>query len=489
MTTALSSRSLASRAGSLPWPLILLGVLILIVAAGTIVFPTYTAYDATYSLLWGREILDGQLPVFDTYRAPTEHPLGLVFGVFFAAFGRAGDRLMLLATMGSFVLVVVALYQLARNSFTVLVGLAAAAILCTRFDFPFLAARAFIDIPYLALLLWAAALEVAKPRRGAIVFWLLALAGLLRPEAWIIAGIYWLWLFPGLSWRRRVEFAMLVGAAPLIWSGVDYIVTGDPLFSQTNTTDWTAANKRNKPAGAVPGETVLFLSQLLKAPVMIAGLIGIGLAAWLVPQRVRVPLSLFLIGLFTFVLLALGQFSVISRYLLLPAIMLMIFAAFLVAGFTVIETGNVRKYWSIAAAVAVAALVVWTVARVNVGVLVAELKFRGDSMRALTSLLDQPDVRAAAKCGPVLTSNHRLMPGVRWIMDLPADQVVARSDVQESSKVKSGIVVLAAGRAVFLRGGLDLENPVAADTLRNLPPAGYRPIAANELYSVYGRCR
>lgn len=74
-------------------------------------------------------------------------------------------------------------------------------------------------------------------------------------------------------------------------------------------------------------------------------------------------------------------------------------------------------------------------------------------------------------------------------MDLPADQVIARSNLPASSKVKSGIVVLAAGRAVLLRGGLDPENPVAADTLRNLPPAGYRPIAANELYSVYGRCR
>ena len=488
MTTAPSS-SLSSRAAALPWPLILLVLLTAVVAAGTIIFPTYTAYDATYSLLWGREILDGQLPDFATYRAPTEHPLGLVFGVVFALFGRAGDRLMLLATMGTFVLMTVALYQLARNSFTVPVGLAAAALLCTRFDFPFLAARAFIDIPYLALLLWAAALEVSKPRRGALVFWLLALAGLLRPEAWIIAGIYWLWLFPGLSWRRRVEFAMLVAAAPLIWSGVDYIVTGDPFFSQTHTTDWTAANGRNRPAGAVPGDTVLFLSQLLKLPVMVAGLIGIGLASWLVPQRVRVPLALFLIGVFTFVLLALGQFSVISRYLLLPAIMLMIFAAFVVAGFTVLKEGRVRKYWSAASAVAVVALIVWTIVRVNVGILVSELKFRGDSVQALTSLLDRPDVRAAAKCGPVLTSNHRLMPSVRWIMDLPADQVIARSDVTEASKVKNGIVVLAAGRAVLLRGGLDRENPSSEDTLRNLPPVGYRPVASNELYSVYARCR
>ncbi len=489
VTTAPSSSSLVSRAESLPWPLILLVALSLIVAASTIVFPTYTAYDATYSLLWGREILAGQLPDFATYRAPTEHPLGLVFGVFFALFGRAGDRLMLLATMGSFVLMVVALYQLARNSFTILVGLAAAAILCTRFDFPFLAARAFIDIPYLALLLWAAAIEVARPRRGAPVFWLLALAGLLRPEAWIIAGIYWLWLLPSLSWRQRIGFALLVGAAPLIWFGVDFIVTGNPLFSQTHTTAVTAEDGRAKSADQIPGETVYFFSQLLKTPVMVAGLVGIGLAGWLVPRRVRVPLALFLIGLFTFVLLALGQFSVISRYLLLPAMMLMIFAAFLVAGFTVIRAGRVRRYWAIAAAVGVAALIVWTILRVNVDVLVTELKFRGDSVRALTSLLDRPDVRAAAKCGPVMTSNHRLVPSVRWIMDLPADEVIARSDLPESSKVHSGIVVLAAGRAILLRGGLDHENPTAEDTLRNLPPAGYRQVAANELYSVYARCR
>ena len=461
----------------------------LIVAAGTIVFPTYTSYDATYSLLWGREVLGGHLPDFATYRAPTEHPLGLLFGIFFALFGRAGDRLMLLATMGSFVLMAVALYQLARNSFTTLIGLAAAVILCTRFDFPFLAARAFIDIPYLALLLWAAALEVARPKRGATIFWLLALAGLLRPEAWIISGIYWLWLFPSLSWRKRFEFALLVGAAPLLWFALDFIVTGNPLFSQTHTTAVTAEDGRSKPPSAVPGQTMLFFGQLLKVPVFVGSLIGLGLATWLVPRRVRVPLSLFLIGLGTFLLLAIGGFSVISRYLLLPALMLMIFAAFLVAGFTVVKPGRVRRYWAIAAGVGVAALVVWTVLRVNVGVLIAELKFRGDSVRALTSLLDRPDVRAAIKCGPVLTSNHRLVPGVRWILDLPADQVIARSDLPESSKVHSGIVVLAAGRAVLLRGGLDPENPTAEDTLRNLPPVGYRPVASNELYSVYARCR
>ena len=58
------------------------------------------------------------------------------------------------------------MYRLGRAAFTPLIGLIAAALLLTRFDFPFLAARAYIDIPYLAFVVWAAALEVERPRRG-----------------------------------------------------------------------------------------------------------------------------------------------------------------------------------------------------------------------------------------------------------------------------------------------------------------------------------
>jgi len=74
-------------------------------------------------------------------------------------------------------------------------------------------------------------------------------------------------------------------------------------------------------------------------------------------------------------------------------------------------------------------------------------------------------------------------------MNLPASRVVARSDVAAAAKVSNGIVLLAGGRTVFLRVGIDAGNTNSADALRNLPPAGYRPIAANELYAVYGRCQ
>ena len=61
----------------------------------------------------GREILHGQLPSFEVYRGPTEHPLALVFGALMSLFGTGGDRLMVFATLASYVALVGGLYRLA----------------------------------------------------------------------------------------------------------------------------------------------------------------------------------------------------------------------------------------------------------------------------------------------------------------------------------------------------------------------------------------
>ena len=59
------------------------------------------------------------------------------------------------------------MYRLGKATFGWVVGLVAALLLLSRLDFPFLAARGYIDIPYLALVLWAAALEAARPSAAA----------------------------------------------------------------------------------------------------------------------------------------------------------------------------------------------------------------------------------------------------------------------------------------------------------------------------------
>src|SRR4051812_49468082 len=166
-----------------PWPALALAALALGTLVGFVVRPTFPNYDSYYSLLWGREVLHGTLPSFDAYRAPTEHPLAIAFGAVLSIVGDDADRIMVFATFASFVVLAAGMYRLGRASFGTLVGLIAAALLCTRFDFPFLAARAYIDIPYLALIVWAVALEAGSRPPGPPGFPLLPPGGPLRPPA------------------------------------------------------------------------------------------------------------------------------------------------------------------------------------------------------------------------------------------------------------------------------------------------------------------
>ena len=177
-----------------------LGFAALCVAAlvGYFAFPTYPTYDSFYALLWGRDLLHLQLPDFGVYRAPTEHPLALAFGALCSLFGQAGARLMVLGSIASFVALTAGLFRLARLCFGPLVAVLAALLMLTRLFDANLAAQGYLDLTYLALIVWATALEVERPRRGTPVFVLLALAGLLRPDAWVLAGVYWLWCV----WRR-----------------------------------------------------------------------------------------------------------------------------------------------------------------------------------------------------------------------------------------------------------------------------------------------
>ena len=96
--------------------------------------------------------------------------------------------------------------------------------------------RAYVDIPYLLLVLGALLVESRRRRAGAPVLVLLALAGLLRPEAWAFSGLYWLYLLPGRDAPAGLaRLTLLAAAAPLVWLLSDLAITGDPLWSLTNT--------------------------------------------------------------------------------------------------------------------------------------------------------------------------------------------------------------------------------------------------------------
>ena len=108
------------------------------------------------------------------------------------------------------------------------------------------------------------------------------------------------------------------------------------------------------------------------------------------------PAALWLIGTGTFVLVGVAGLSVIDRYLLVPTLMVMVFAAVALAGWTMLREGLlIRKLWAVAAAAIVIYGVAFTVTRVSFHNFDGELKLRGNSHRSLVDLLDQPAVRAA----------------------------------------------------------------------------------------------
>jgi hypothetical protein len=457
-------------------------------ALALFVWVTYPNYDSYYSLLWGREILDGHLPSFEAYRAPTEHPLGVLFGTLLAPLGRDADRVMVLATIVAFIALAGGTYRLGRLCFTPFVGALAAFLVLTRFDFPSLAVRAYIDIPFMATIVWAAALEASRPRRGPVVFLLLAAAGLMRPEAWILSGVYFLWMSWNATWRERAVYAILTALGPVLWAVTDYVVTGDPMFSLTSTQDLAAELERQKSGGDVVAALPSYLRATVKTPVFFAGLLGIALAVWRFPLRTVLPLILFLAGAFTFVATGVAGLSVIVRYLLVPSVMLSLFAAFTVGGWTMLpRRSRSRRIWAGLALVGTAAGIFYTTlnppnpTRFN-----NELTFRGDQGSSLHRLLDKQVVQDGLRCGPVSVPTHKLIPDVRWVLDLPESRVVARSDTAASAerKARYGLALYPTGRTNVLRTGFAVNT----DALAQVPAPGFKRLATDRYFAAYLKC-
>jgi hypothetical protein len=206
--------------------------------------PWYLNYDARYALLWARDVWHGFLPDFKADFAPTPHPLSTAVSSLGLPFGHGGDAVTVWIVLLSFGALVWLTFRLGTVLFSKWVGIAAAAVVLTRPVLDRDVLLAYQDVPFAALIVGAVLLEAKQRRRGLPVMVLLTLAGLLRPEAWMLAGLYFLWMWPALTPRKRVWLAALTAVAPVVWTVVDWIVTGDPLHSLHGTAALADASTR-----------------------------------------------------------------------------------------------------------------------------------------------------------------------------------------------------------------------------------------------------
>jgi hypothetical protein len=463
---------------------VVFALLCLAFAVGFFVYPTYPNYDSYYSLLWGRDLLDLQVPNFEGFRVPTEHPLAIAAGAVLSLFGAAGDRLFIAVILGSFLWLIWGVYRLGRVAFTPLVGGVAALLVLTRFDFGFLAARGYIDIPYMALVVWAAVLEADRPRRGVPVLVVLAAAGMLRPEAWVLAGLYWLWMAWRASWRERIMYAALAAIGPLVWTLVDLAVTGNPLFSLLYTSGSAEDLGRQRTLSQLPTAIPGFFNILVKLPLMIAATIGFGIALVMAPRRMAMPFVLLASGIGTFVLIGIAGASVIERYLAVAAVALLVFAAVFFAGFTMLRPSRVRTVWMAGSAAVIVFGVIFTATQVRLDYFDSELTFRGAAHDDLVRVLESRAVQDGLRCGPLTVPNHKLVPDARWILDAPESRVIPRAD-RKARKPARGVALVVVSRfAVFKHAwSNDSDSPLIQS-----PPAGWRRVVSGDFYAAYARC-
>jgi len=490
--------------GTSTWAKLGFAALCMTALLGYFAFPTYPTYDSFYALLWGRDLLHLHLPDFKVYRGPTQHPLAIAFGVLCSLFGQGGARLMVFGSITSFVALVAGVYRLGRLCFGPVVGMFAALLMLSRFFDEDLAAQGYLDISYIALIVWAVALEVERPRRGVLVFVILAAAGLLRPDAWVLSGVYWLWCaWPTgsaadrISNGTRLQYLGLAAIAPLIWVGADAIVTGNPLYSLHSTAGLAQELGRTQGFSSVVTSVWTYSVRIDKLPVVLGGLIGVPIAVWLVPRRVLVPLAALVLLVLVFVAEGAAGASVIDRYLMGAATVLLIFCAVAIGGWAMLEPGSwLRRAWMAAAAALVLFGAVLAATTLSLSSLRTTLAYHEDFHEGLAVALANPAVKAELRrCPLVSLPDNKLIPDARWILDSTGQRnIVARSQARADAdkgasaledRIRAGsVAVYPLGSAVFFEAIVDVGD----DPRDQIPLAGFKRIFTSRYYAVYGNC-
>jgi len=199
------------------------------------------------------------------------------------------------------------MYRLGAVLFSRWVGVLAAVVVATRPAFDKNALLAYQDIPFVLFTLGAVLVEAKRPRAGWPVLALLALAGLLRPEGWVLAGLYFLYLALPVSYTRAAPFvkqaqawpltargtlglAALTAVGPALWMLSDLAVTGDMLHSFHGTQDLAAQLDRPRSVADVPYRTALFFGFTLREPLILGVPTGLVFAWRFARAPSRLPL-------------------------------------------------------------------------------------------------------------------------------------------------------------------------------------------------------
>jgi hypothetical protein len=447
----------------------------------------FANYDTLYALVWGQQLARGQTPEYGVAIAPTPHPLIEVLGLVLSPLGPAGAQAVTvalgLAALGACAWV---LYALGRTWFSAAVGALAAVILITRVPVLSYGVRAYVDVPYMLFVLAALLVETRRPRAGAPVLALLALAGLLRPEAWVFSALYWGWC--GLGRDRSIgqmaRLTLLAASAPLLWVASDWLVTGNPVWSLTNTRHTASALRRITGVANVPQYIPRRIGEILRPPVLAGAALGGVLSLLWLRERARPGAAAGAIAVVVFALFASFGLPINTRYAFLVSAILCVYCGVGVFGWMLLPRADPRRrLWLAGACLVVVALLAYAPSQYRgARVQLRSLAFYQRTEQDLTALVDRGAINS--RCAPVGVPNHAPVPLLAlWLKTAPGDVV----SEEAGGRLTRGTYIDPASGAVLTGYVLDRNDP---NQVRHpVPPPGFALRARNRSWLIYQRCR
>jgi hypothetical protein len=464
---------------------IVAGALLLWAIAGV----GFVNYDTLYGLVWGQQLLRGETPQYNLPIAPTPHPLVEAVGLVLAPLGASGTAAVTVAL--AFLALSACgwvIYRLGSVWFGRAAGALAALILLTRVPVLSYGVRAYVDVPYLLLVLAALLVETRRPRAGAPVLVLLGLAGLLRPEAWAFSGIYWVVLVVSSTrssahartHAQLARLALLAAAAPLIWVLSDLLVTGNAMWSLTHTKETAETLGRETGIAKVPRYIPERIGEILRVPVLAGAALGGVLSLMWLRERAMLGAVAGVLAVLVFALLAAFGLPIDTRYAFLAGAILIVFCGAGVFGWMVLPAGDRRRRpWMIAGAVVLVALLAYTPGQVH------SARHQLDNLARQESIQD--DLLAlvhsgaiALRCGPVGVPNHAPIPLLALYLKGRPSLIVSA----EARSIESGTYVDPASVEIERDYILDPRDPHAAVSI----PPGFTESSSNRSWLIFKHC-
>ena len=291
-----------------------------------------------------------------------------------------------------------------------------------------------------------------------------------RPPAWRL-----------YSRHEIVRLTLLAAAAPLVWLLSDLLITGDPLWSLTNTRHTAETLGRETGIAKVPEYIPRRIGEILRPPVLLGAALGGVLSLLWLRRRALLGAGGGVLAVVVFAAFATVGLPINTRYAFLSCAILCVFCGAGAFGWVCLERGDRRRgWWMAGGALVLVALLAYAPsdyrsAHRELGKLAHQHQIEGD----LLALVDSGAINL--RCGPIGVPNHAPVPLLALYLETSPRNIVS----PEAGHIVSGVYVDPAGKEVETAYVLDPRDPVEQHP--NVPP-GFTESATNRSWLIFHRC-